>query len=102
MRQFNGDGSRGQQQFVGKCFYCKQGHYARFCPLKETTATAALGAPKEQTPKTSDDPVISTKPTVNEVKYNFDIDINYEVKSGKNLVNVKGSLKKSFSFGKMF
>jgi hypothetical protein len=25
---------------------------ARFCPLKGTTATAALGAPKEQTPKT--------------------------------------------------
>ena len=29
----------------------QQGHYARLCPLKETTATAALGAPKEQTPK---------------------------------------------------
>jgi hypothetical protein len=51
--QFNGDGSRGQQQFVGKCFYCNgQGRYARFCPLKGSTTTAALGAPKEQTPKT--------------------------------------------------
>jgi hypothetical protein len=51
--QFNGDGSRGQQQqFVEKCFYCnQQGRYARFCPLKGTTATAALGAPTEQTPK---------------------------------------------------
>jgi hypothetical protein len=36
--QFNGDGSRGQQQqFVGKCFYCnQQRHYARCCPLKGT------------------------------------------------------------------
>jgi hypothetical protein len=52
--QFNGDGSRGQQQqFVGKCFYCnQQGHYARCYPLKGTTATAALGASKEQTTKT--------------------------------------------------
>jgi hypothetical protein len=38
--------------------------------------------------------------TVNEVEYNFDIDINYEVKSGKNLVNVKGSLKNHCQFWK--
>jgi hypothetical protein len=53
------------------------------------------------TQRRNDDPIISTKTTVNEkVEYKFDIDINYEVKSGKHLVNVKGSLKNHCQFWK--
>jgi hypothetical protein len=85
--QFNGDGSRGQQQqFVGKCFYCnQQGRYARFCPLKEPQQQRHSELPRTRHQRDSDDHIISTKTTVNEVEYNFDIDINYEVKSGKYL-----------------
>jgi hypothetical protein len=62
-------------------------------PLKVPQQQRHSELPRNRHQRHSDDPIISTKTTVNEVKYNFDIDINYEVKSGNNFVNVKGSLK---------
>lgn len=69
-------------------------------PLKEQQQQRHSELPRNRHQNHSDDPVTSTKTTVNEVEYNFDIDINYEVKSGKNLVNVKGSLKNHYQFWK--
>jgi hypothetical protein len=71
-------------------------------PLKEPQQQRHSELPRNRHQGHSDDPVISTKTTVNEVEYNFDIDINYEVKAGKNLVNVKGSLKNHCQFRKFF
>ena len=69
-------------------------------PLKVPQQQRHSELPRNRHQTHSDDPIISTKTTVNEVEYNFDIDINYEVKSGKNLVNVKGSLKNHCQFWK--
>jgi hypothetical protein len=69
-------------------------------PLKEPQQQRHSELTRNRHQRHSDDPVISSKTTVNVVKYNFDIDINYEVKSDKNLVNVKGSLKNHCQFWK--
>jgi hypothetical protein len=50
--QFNGDGWDNNSSLENVSTVNQQGHYARLCPLKGTTATAALGASKEQTPTT--------------------------------------------------
>ena len=67
-------------------------------PLKEPHQQRHSELPRNRHQRHSDDHIISTKTTVNEVEYNFDIDINYEVKSGKTLINVKGSLKNHCQF----
>jgi hypothetical protein len=69
-------------------------------PLKVPQQQRHSELPRNRHQRHSDDSIISTKTTVNEVEYNFDIDINYEVKSGNNLVNVKGSLQNHFQFWK--
>jgi hypothetical protein len=67
-------------------------------PLKEPQQQRHSEPPKNKHQRHGDDHLISTKTTVNEVEYNVDIDINYEVKSDKTLVNVKGSLKNHCQF----
>jgi hypothetical protein len=69
-------------------------------PLKDPQQQRHSELPKNKHQRHSDDPIISTKTTINEVEYNVDIDINYEVKSDKTLVNVKGSLKNHCQFWK--
>ena len=69
-------------------------------PLKEPQQQRHSEPPKNKHQRHGDDHLISTKTTVNEVEHNFDIDFNYEAKSGKNLVNVKGSLKNHCQFWK--
>ena len=63
-------------------------------PLKVPQQQRHSELPRNRHQRHSDDPIISTKTTVNEVEYNF------EVKSGKNLVNVKGSLQNHCQFWK--
>ena len=69
-------------------------------PLKEPEQQRHSELTRNRHQRHSYDHIISTKTSVNEVEYNFDIDINYEVKSDKYLVNVKGSLTNHCQFWK--
>ena len=55
--------------------------------------------PRKNSQRHSNEQRIDTEVT-NEVEYNFEIINSYEIKSGNNIVNVKGNLKKNLFFWK--
>ncbi|VDI08764.1 Hypothetical predicted protein, partial [Mytilus galloprovincialis] len=95
-----GENAGQSQNRSGKCFYCnQQGHFARYSVHSRQVRQQQSARPQRNKKSHSKEPTLD-EDTTNGVEYNFDFINNYEIKSGDQVINVKGNLKHNVSFWK--